>query len=74
MSQAAKTQVRRCVVSGCQNISKYFPEKIFFLMPKNEERRRSWLLAMGKNVDGYSKRHDVFVCEDHFDVSTIFFI
>ncbi len=63
-----------CVVPKCMNTSTNHPDKKFFALPSNCERRRTWLTKMKRKPNDLSLDTTFFVCEDHFDVSISNFI
>lgn len=62
----------RCAIIGCANIkSKGIEkpsEKYFFCCPRKEQRKQLWMEATGRSGSKF------YVCEDHFDVSSIHFL
>jgi len=57
-----------CVVPLCQTTSLTAPNKAFFTLPTDPNRRLKWLLAMRRSPNGLSRNTVGFVCQDHFDL------
>ncbi|VVD01487.1 unnamed protein product [Leptidea sinapis] len=64
--KAKKPTYRYCVVPKCKNTMKRTPNKIFFLVPRDVERRKRWCRAMRRG--DLSPRTGVYCCQDHFDI------
>lgn len=61
--------VKRCIVKGCQNNSENMPCKIFIGVPRDSNRRQKWFDVLGYDSSKGFHKHDLYCCEDHFDVS-----
>lgn len=60
-----------CVVPQCTNTSIKSPNKLFVSVPKNPTRRKMWLQLARRDPKSIALHSNVFMCEDHFDVSNI---
>ena len=60
-----------CVVPQCTNTSKSNPDKLFVSVPKDPKRRKMWLKLARRDPKSISSTSNVFMCEDHFNVSSI---
>ena len=58
-----------CAVPQCTSTSTKTPEKRFFKIPM-DERRKLWMKAMRRSPTDVSPKASLYICEDHFDVST----
>ncbi|CAH0384264.1 unnamed protein product [Bemisia tabaci] len=54
-----------CFVPGCKNTNKSTPGKFFFCVPNNESRKL-WCSAVGRDPDSLSLKSPRRCCEDHF--------
>lgn len=65
---------KSCCVPSCTNTTVNAPIKLFFEVPSESKRRDKWLIVgigFNKEFLKYSHRSNLFVCEDHFNVSHI---
>lgn len=60
-----------CVVPQCTNTSLNNPQKLFVSVPTNPKRRKMWLRLARRDPNSIVSQSNVFMCEDHFDVSNI---
>lgn len=60
-----------CVVPQCTNTSIKNPHKLFVSVPTNPKRRKMWLQLARRDPKSIVSHSNVFMCEDHFDVSNI---
>lgn len=58
-----------CAVPQCTNTSIKTPQKLFVSVPTNPKRRNTWLQLARRDPSRISSHSNVFMCEDHFDVS-----
>ena len=72
MSAEKKKVYYYCAVPKCVNTSTNQPNKKFFSSPSDRKRRRIWLTKMKRLPNDLSADTTFYVCEDHFDVSTIY--
>ncbi|KAK9499457.1 hypothetical protein O3M35_002489 [Rhynocoris fuscipes] len=69
MDEDNTTYFKYCLVPFCKNTTIKTPNKIFFRLPVDRNRRAKWLKACRRNVDGISpKSGAIYVCEDHFNL------
>lgn len=61
---------RWCVALNCKNSTLKTPEKLFITVPKDVSMRYVWLELAGRDPTKYSDKSHLYLCEDHFDVST----
>lgn len=63
-----------CLVPKCPNTVRNSPNKLFFSLPMDQQRRLQWYKAM-KHEDGIRQRlsyvSGLHCCEDHFNVGVI---
>lgn len=59
-----------CVVPQCTNTSIKTPEKVFLSVPTNPKKRKLWLRLARREPNSVSMRTNIFMCEDHFNVSS----
>ena len=52
-----------CSVAQCHNTNKKCPDKSFFAIPKDKDRKAAWKAALNRTT--YPKT--IFVCSDHFE-------
>lgn len=57
---------RHCIVYDCPNSTISTANKHFFAVPK--KHRQKWLDICGNS---YITRKDIYICEDHFNVTII---
>lgn len=60
-----------CVVAQCTSTSIRTPHKMFVSVPTNPKKRKMWLQLAGRDPKSIRPQSNVFMCEDHFDVSNI---
>lgn len=58
-----------CLMSSCSNTSIKTPTKEFFQIPSNRSTRLLWIAATGRDSQQIARK-SLYICEDHFDVST----
>ena len=56
-----------CWVVGCDNKQANNSEVIYFNLPKDLQRRKSWLVAISRDNTNLPSTDHVFVCSDHFE-------
>lgn len=67
MEDHTKGFYKYCIVPMCKNTSSSTPTKLFFSVPRHEEKRREWCQIMKR--EPLSTATNRYCCEDHFDVS-----
>lgn len=60
-----------CVVPKCTNTSLKTPQKVFVSVPTNPKKRNKWLQLARRDPKSILSHTNVFMCEDHFDVSIL---
>lgn len=60
-----------CVVPKCTNTSIKTPEKLFVPVPMDPKKRKKWLSLARRDPNSISANSNVYMCEDHFNVSII---
>lgn len=63
--------VKTCFVPSCFNSSEHSMKKLFIMVPIKEDIRLKWCVAVSRP---YTKTKHLYCCEDHFDVSEIWFL
>ena len=58
-----------CIVPQCTNTSIKTSQKLFVSVPTNPKRRNKWLQLARRDPNSILSHTNVFMCEDHFDVS-----
>uniref|UniRef100_A0A8D8WKF5 THAP-type domain-containing protein n=1 Tax=Cacopsylla melanoneura TaxID=428564 RepID=A0A8D8WKF5_9HEMI len=61
---------RYCVVPQCTNTKRTTPDKIFVHVPRDRKIRKRWFVAMRRDKF-MSDLSTAYVCEDHFNVSSL---
>ena len=62
-----------CIVPNCTNNSLKTPNKIFVHVPSNTKKRKAWIKAVRRSYSDFSaSTKSLYVCEDHFNVSSIY--
>ena len=59
-------QYPKCFVPTCSSTKINSPHKIFYVISKDEKRRKLWFQAAGQR---YSMHSNLYCCSDHFNVS-----
>ena len=54
-----------CSIVGCKNKHPNNTEVIYFSLPKDPQRRKSWLATISRDKSNLSA--NAFVCSDHFE-------
>ena len=54
-----------CSIVGCNNRQGNNSEVTYFNLPKDPQRRKDWLAAIGKDKGNLPS--NVFLCSDHFE-------
>lgn len=62
-----KRNYKWCFIPQCPNTSTRTPEKSFFTVPKDINRRKAWFQAIKRKMPRCKSIY--FCCEDHFNVS-----
>lgn len=62
---------RWCIVPYCKNTSFRTPTKLFIVVPKQPEMRKTWIQLTGRDPAEISSLSVIYICEDHFDVSYV---
>lgn len=68
-----KTIHKACIVPMCKNTAFKTPSKIFIRLPNSgqQARRKKWIKACRRDIKDISEKSGaIYVCEDHFNVST----
>ncbi|KAG5892194.1 hypothetical protein JTB14_012930 [Gonioctena quinquepunctata] len=72
LNSSSMENYKFCLVPRCYSSSDQHPDKIFVSLPnatsKLRKRRKSWLLAIGRDENDISNEYGGFVCEDHFNL------
>lgn len=55
----------------CTNTSISSPHKMSVSVPTHPKRRKMWLQLAGRDPNSIVTHSNVFMCEDHFEVSNI---
>ena len=56
-----------CSIVGCNNKQTNNSEVTYFNLPKDPQRRKSWLATISRNKGNLPSIYHVFVCSDHFE-------
>ena len=56
-----------CSLIGCNNNHANNSEVTYFNLPKESQRRKSWVSAISRDKGNLPSIYHVFVCSDHFD-------
>ena len=56
-----------CSIVGCDNKQTNNSEVTYFNLPKDLQRRKSWLAAISRDNSNLPSIDHVFVCSDHFE-------
>ena len=54
-----------CQIVGCNNKQANNKEVTYFNLPKDPQKRKSWLAAISRDKDNLPS--NVFLCSDHFE-------
>lgn len=60
-----------CITPQCNNTTVSTPNKTFIRVPENAKKRKLWLRACRRDPASISASSRAYVCEDHFNVSTL---
>lgn len=66
MSDQKKCSYKYCIVPECHSTTFKTPNKIFFRVPNDANKRKKWCKLMRRDLIGPNSTK--YVCEDHFDV------
>lgn len=61
-----------CIVPACKAVDSNNPDRIFFTVPEN--KKKQWLDIVGGDSSSIEKNKRLFCCENHFSVSTSYFV
>lgn len=58
-----------CIVNKCRNTTVKTPGKLWIKLPKEIKMRNTWLKLAQRDPSSLSVKSELYLCEEHFDVS-----
>ena len=65
MCVKSQSRMTHCSIVGCNNKQANISGVTYFNLPKDPQRRKSWLAAISRDKGNLPS--NVFVCSDHFE-------
>lgn len=62
---------RYCMVPQCRSTTVATPSKTFISVPLEKNKRKIWLKAARRDPKDISAKSNIWICEDHFNVSKL---